>query len=262
MKNEGQEAFLKKINGFMPGISLDCVVFGYRERGLKVLLLKFKGVDAWALPGGFLPMDREMDATASEVLYERTGVRDIFLRQFHTFDALDRCWDCNPLSKRVFESLLGLWPDSHKERLKAFFNQRFLSTAYMALVHANRVQPVADYASEQCAWVDLNEIPSLVLDHRLIVDTALKHLREQINYLPIGRSLLPDRFTMSEMQSLYEAILGRTLDRGNFQRKILKLGFLHRHGKLMTGARNKAPYLYSIDQTAYEQMLGDGLGFH
>ncbi len=253
--------FVNRMKGFLPGISLDCVVFGYHERSLKVLLLRYRNTQAWALPGGFLPGDREMDEVASEILDERTGVGDIFLQQFQTFASLDRGWESNELSSRVFERLLGQWPEDAVPSLKAWLGQRFISTGYVALVESERVVPKPDALSEECRWIAVDELPPLVLDHLHIIESALRFMRTRMNYLPIGRSLLSQRFTMSELQSLYEAILGKSLDRGNFQRKMLKLGVLVRHEKLMTGAANKAPYLYSIDEEVYDRLLRDGIGF-
>ncbi len=261
MTEEYHRNFLNRMNGFMPGVSMDCVVFGYHDQNLQVLLLRYKNTRAWALPGGFLPRDREMDEVASEILDERTGVGDIFLQQFQTFASLDRGWGSNALSRQVFEQLLKQWPKDQVPALKAWLNQRFISTAYVALVEAERVNPKPDSLSAECRWIAFDELPQLVLDHELIVRQALRFIQTRMNYLPVGRSLLAERFTMSELQSLYEAILGKSLDRGNFQRKMLKLGVLVRHEKRMTGAANKAPYLYSIDHEVYDRLLRDGIGF-
>ena len=110
-------------------------------------------------------------------------------------------------------------------------------------------------------WVSLSELPVLILDHKEILNKALEHLRIRLNYLPIGRSLLAPEFTMADLQKLYEAILGKKLERSNFQRKILKLGMLVRGEKQMAGGAHKAPYLYSIDNERYEELLKEGIGF-
>lgn len=261
MAEDFYRIFLNRMKGFMPGISMDCVLFGYHDQTLQVLLLRYKNTKAWALPGGFLPRDREMDEVASEILDERTGVGDIFLQQFQTFASLDRGWQRNALSSEVLERMLKLWPEDEVPALKAWLNQRFISTAYVALVESERVDPKPDSLSSECRWIAVDELPPLVLDHERIVQNALRFVRTRMNYLPVGRSLLAERFTMSELQSLYEAILGKSLDRGNFQRKMLKLGVLIRHEKLMTGAANKAPYLYSIDHGVYDRLVRDGIGF-
>ncbi len=259
MLNQQSQSFYEMIQDFVPSISLDCVVFGYRDKVLKVLLLKYKGTDTWALPGGFLPKDAEMQEVVSTILYERTGVENIFLSQFHTFSSVARGW--KDRDKENFEIIKSLWPEVYRDKLEKWFDQRFISTAFMALVDASLTNPVPDEISDECGWISMDQLPALALDHGEIIQEAKKQLRQRINYLPLGRSLLPDRFTMYELQSLYEAVLGKKLDRGNFQRKMVKLGILNRHEKLMTGASNKAPYLYSINDKVYDQLIKDGIGF-
>lgn len=246
---------------FLPSISLDCVVFGYKEKSLHVLLLRYAETHAWALPGGFLPRGSTMEEVVSDVLYERTGVRDIFLQQYHTFSSVHRGWHETENDRSNFDLIRAKWPEAQREELQAWFDQRFVSTAFLALVDASKVNPSPDELSDACEWVAVDKLPVLSLDHQEMVDKALRQLRLMINYLPVGRTLLPERFTMSDLQALYEAILGANLDRGNFQRKIIKLGFLERHEKLMTGASNKAPFLYSINDKVYDQLLEEGIGF-
>ncbi len=250
-----------RIRTFVPGISLDCVVFGYSEGVLKVLLLKYYDVEAWGLPGGFLQSDMEMHQAANEVLYKRTGLRDVFLTQYHTFSSLNRGWDVNKRSMSAINQVRSIWPDKHKAELEAWFYQRFISTAFLALIQADKASLSNDHISEFCEWKPISDLPPLVLDHRLMIEMALEYLKVQINYMPVGKFLLADKFTMSDVQILYETILQKTLDRGNFQRKMLKLGIFKRHEKLMTGASNKAPFLYSIDDEAYNKLLKEGIGF-
>lgn len=253
--------FVKDLKGYVAGVSLDCVVFGYREGILNVLVLKHRNVDAWSLPGGFLPSDMDMQDAAHIILNKRTGLQDVFLTQYQTFSSLNRGWDVNEQSKLAIQQVQSTWQEHHKEVLTKWFHQRFISTAYLALIDAGKASLTADYLSERCEWKPITDLPTLVLDHGLMIEMALKFLRIQINYLPIGKSLLPNKFTMSDLQTLYESILQKKLDRGNFQRKMLRLGILIRHEKLMTGASNKAPFLYSIDKDAYNLLLSEGISF-
>ncbi len=126
---------ISRIRKFVPGISLDCVVFGYRDGVLKVLLLKYYNVEAWGLPGGFLQSDMEMHQAVNEVLYKRTGLRDVFLTQYHTFSSLNRGWDVNKRSKSAINQVQSIWPEKHKAELEAWFYQRFISTAFL---HSSR----------------------------------------------------------------------------------------------------------------------------
>ena len=261
MERDSIGSFLNKIANCVPGISLDCVVFGYQQGSLHVLLLKYRNTEAWALPGGFLPRNAEMDDAVSVILEERTKVGGIFMDQFHTFSSLDRNWDFNELSRSTFQQVSANWSARERSILEPWFRQRFISTAYVALVDPGKVVPKPDFTSEECTWVPVQHLPPLVLDHREMIDKALQHVRTQVNFFPVGRSLLGEKFTLGDLRSLYEVILGKKLDRGNFQRKIMKLNMLTRHEKLMTGAQNKAPYLYSIDDRVYDQLLEDGIGF-
>lgn len=260
MHNPESDHFVDR-DDLVPGVSIDCVVFGYHNKVLHVLIMKYFDSNAWALPGGFLPKDKEMKTVASEVLADRAGVSDVFFQQLFTFDSLNRGWDCNELSQKTLSGVLNRFTPEERENLASIFKQRYVSTAYFALVNSNEVIPKPDSLSEKCEWVAVSELPPMVLDHELMVNKALERLRIQLNYLPIGRSLLNEKFTMSDFQSLYESILQRKLDRGNFQRKILKLNILIRHEKLMTGAQNKAPYLYSINNAVYDELLKSGIGF-
>ncbi|MEM7487226.1 MAG: NUDIX hydrolase [Bacteroidota bacterium] len=261
MKETDFYSLENKIKTFVPGISLDCVVFGYQDRSLHILLLKCRNTDVWALPGGFLPANSEMEEEACNILEERTGAKNIYLTQFYTFSSLKRGWNCNELSAKTFRLARSIWPKEFLPTFDLWFNQRFISTAFVALVDAKKVTPTPDFISEACLWVPVKELPQLILDHGVIIKKALEYLRTRINYLPIGKELLDEKFTMIDLQVLYEAILGKQLDRGNFYRKIMKLNMLKRHEKLMTGAQNKAPYLYSIDNKVYDQLIINGIGF-
>jgi len=121
------------------------------------------------------------------------------------------------------------------------------------------VDPKQDFLSLKCEWCDINAFPSLVLDHREIVEKALQTLRQNINFQPIGINLLPKEFTMPELQHLYETILGRALDRRNFQKRILAYNIVSRLPQKRTGGAYKAPYLYAFNEATYQQALQNGL---
>jgi hypothetical protein len=137
--------------------------------------------------------------------------------------------------------------------------QRFITIGYYALVDYNKVDPQPDTFFIQCAWHHLDQLPDLLLDHRQIVEKALEALRMQLNYQPIGYNLLPKEFTLKNLQVIYETILGRKLDRSNFNRKILSYGILQKKDKQYTGGAHKAPFLYAFDKKAYFKALQYGL---
>jgi len=237
----------------MPGLSIDCVIIGFDAGALNILVMKLYEMDTWILPGGFIRLDEHMDHAASRILEERTGLKLPYLQQFYTFGDEDR---------RDISAFLGsLKPQDLTSELVKWLKQRFISTGYLSLVDLRKSKPTPDALSEACRWIPLKELPELLFDHRDIVRKALDHIRNQINYMPVGKSLLPAKFTMKDLQLLYESILDRELDRGNFQKKMLKLGFLLRQEKKKGGGSHKAPYLYSFDLLKYNELLKKGIGF-
>lgn len=241
------------IEKFCPGISVDCVVFGFEEGELKVLLLKWKDLNLWALPGGHIFKDEDIDQASLRVLNQRTGLDNVFLNQFKTFGEVDR------IQKEVMKPFLNA--SFIPPQLKSWFQQRFVTIGYLALLDINEAKITKDELSDDIGWVSIHNLPELVFDHQHIVQAALDELKLQLNYLPIGINLLPKKFTMGELQKLYENILGRTLDRANFQKKILKLDILERLEKKNTGKAHKAPYLYKFAVKKYLDRLNQGIGF-
>jgi len=235
---------------FLHHISLDCVVFGFHDNQLKVLLIRRKYTKEWALPGGFVREDESIEVAAKRVLQERTGIDDIFLKQFNVFSEPERA-KSNPVVKD-----LG---DSGAELHLEWFNQRFISVGFYALVDFSKVEPTPDSISDLCEWKNLDNIDSLILDHSQILNKALETLRLQLNYQPLGYNLLPERFTMPELQKLYETILAKELDRRNFQRKMLSYGILNKLEERKTGGAYKAPYLYEFNLENYQKALQNGL---
>ncbi len=236
---------------FHPGLSLDCVIFGFHDTQLKVLLLKMKYTEGWALPGGFVLKDESLENAAYRALKDRTGLDNIFLNQFYVFGEPARA-DAN-YNEQLLDNI------SLDPALKAFFKQRFITVGYYALVDFSHTVPRPDDISEECRWWNLLEMPPLIIDHDKILNKALETLRLQLRYQPIGYNLLPEKFTMPELQKLYETILGKTLDRRNFQRKILSYGILKKLNETRKGGAHKAPYLYSFDLENYQKALEQGL---
>jgi 8-oxo-dGTP diphosphatase len=235
---------------YLPSLSLDCVIFGFHENQLKILLLKMKNAGLWALPGGFILKNEDVDAAAERVLKERTGLEEIFLQQFNVFGEPKRS---DPNFHRKYLKAEGIAiEDSH------WLLQRFVTVGYYALVEYSFVTPRPDSFSEACTWRDIDKLPELMMDHRQILEKALEVLRQHLNYHPVGYNLLPEKFTMPGLQALYETILDKKLDRRNFQRKILSFGILRRLKEKKKGVAHKAPYLYSFDLRKYNRALKEG----
>lgn len=251
-KQEIKDHYISGHKKYLRHISVDCVIFGFHKNELKVLLLKANYAGMWALPGGFILKDEHMDEAAKRILEQRTGLTEIYLQQFHVFSEPGRS------TKRVNKQFLK---NVGIEGEESWMFDRFITVGYSALVDFTKAQPVADIFSDACEWFDIHKVPEMILDHNLILDTALNSLQLHLNYQPVGYNLLPEKFTMPELLKLYETILGRTLDRRNFQRKIISTGILKKLNETKKGVAHKAPYYYKFDLRKYQKALKAGMGF-
>jgi len=225
-------------------LSIDCVIFGYKEKELKVLVPKLGFEEnLWALPGGFVKQEEGIDQAALRILEERTSITDIYLEQFRVFGQ----------ERRINQELLANIGEMKNSLLSsgaidasalAFLSKRIVSIGYYALVDINKVTPQKIAMDESIDWIHVQELPKMIIDHQEIVRYGLETLRQNLDQKLIGFNLLPETFTMREVQELYEAVYDRPFARNNFQKKILDLNVLERLEKKFTGASNKAPYLY------------------
>ena len=214
-------------------LTVDCVVFGLDETDLKVLLIQRKLAPfqhAWALPGGFVRVDETIDAAARRELQEEAGVTDVYLEQLYTFgDPLDR----DP-------------------------RERVVTVAYYALAKLSdhRIRAATDAMG--VGWFSLDDLPKLAFDHDSILQLAHERLRGKVRYAPIGFELLPPRFSLTQLQRLYEMILGSELDKRNFRKKILAMDLLVETDEVEQGVRHRAARLYRFDRRKYERLLKQG----
>lgn len=248
------EAFIQ--NGHeqhLPHLSIDCAVFGYHQNQLKILLIKWLESGNWSLPGGFVRRQESVDVAAQRILCSRTGLTDVYLEQFKVFGDAGRT--NTPDTKTIILAAgVQIKPDN-------WMLQRMVSVGYYALVDFSEVNPTPDFLSESCQWWDLAALPPLLFDHTAIVKDALKALQQHLKNKPIGYSLLPEKFTMTEFRRLYETILGRPIDRGNFEKKMLKLGILDRLDEVKSGVTFKPPFLYTFNLPKYQELLNADFGF-
>ncbi|MEO8416493.1 MAG: NUDIX domain-containing protein [Ginsengibacter sp.] len=251
-EKEIRDHYLHGHEKYLRHISVDCVIFGFHNNELKVLLLKARYAGRWALPGGFILKDEHMDLAAQRILKHRTGLDEIYLRQFHAFS------DPGRSTKKINQQFLK---NVGMKNEKSWMFERFITIGYSALVDFTKVTPVPDTISDACEWFSLNGVPEMILDHRYILDEALQNLRLQLNFHPVGFNLLPKKFTMPELQKLYETILDKKLDRRNFQRKITATGILKRLNETRKGVAHKAPFYYKFVMREYEKALRAGMGF-
>jgi 8-oxo-dGTP diphosphatase len=218
-----------------PALTVDCVVFGLDEEDLKVLLIQrdiepFKG--RWALPGGFVRMHESLDEAARRELQEETGLERVYLEQLFTFGDIDR----DP-------------------------RDRVVSVAHYALVKLgdHRVRAATD--AREAAWFAVWDTPSLAFDHGRILQAALARLKGKVRYQPLGFELLPPKFTLSQLQRVYEKILERSLDKRNFRKKILSMDLLVELDEVEQDVAHRAARLYRFDRKKYRELEKAGFNF-
>ena len=221
---------------YMPGLSVDAVIFGFHNDKLKVLLSHVGDASYFGLPGGFVRKDEDLDDAALRILQERTGFENIYLEQFYTSGKKDRSNE--KMMKDLIEKVIGKGPEIN------WFRQRFVSVCYYALIDDTKVKPSAEILFGEFKWFDINRVPKLIFDHNLIIKKALATLRSDLDEKLVGFNLVGETFTMNALQKLYEAVYQEKLVRTNFQRKMLSLGVLERLEKHYNGKSHKAPYLY------------------
>lgn len=218
-----------------PAVTVDCVIFGLDENELKVLLIRrgqepFAG--KWALPGGFVGMEESLEEAARRELEEETGLKQVYMEQLYTFGEVGR----DPRG-------------------------RVITVAYFALTRA-LAQPVrAATDADAAAWFGMSELPRLAFDHAAILKTARQRLTSKVRYQPIGFALLPARFTLTQLQRMYEVILGRELDKRNFRKKVLEMEVLVETDELETGVPHRAARLWRFDKRRYDELEQSGVNF-
>lgn len=225
-------------------VQIDCVIFGYEETQLKVLVSKinYKG-DFYSLPSGYIYQAEDTDHAAKRILKERTGISDIYLEQFKIFGKADKG------RKEFLDDLIKLnYPNQANRAIEnpnyQWFINRFISIGYYALVDIKKTTPTPAEVDESIGWHNVHDVPKLIMDYNEIFEEGLKALKRDIDDKLNVFNLLPESFTMKEVQEIYETIFEKEYIRTNFQKKILDMNVLERLEKKYTGAKNKAPYLY------------------
>lgn len=224
-----------KLPSFDSVFSIDCVIFGFEAGELKILLIErnvepFK--DWRALPGYIVEQDESIDDAAERILYELSGLRDLHMQQFHTFGEVNR----------------------HPQG-------RVITVAYYALIRINgqkELKPITHYA-RRAFWHPVNDLPKLAFDHTEIFKTGFNTIRNSLHHQPIAFELLPEKFTLTQLQSLYEAVLNKKLDKRNFRKKMLSYGFLKELDEKQKGVSYRAAKLYKFDRRKYAKIFSNDL---
>lgn len=225
---------------YIPQLSIDSVIFGYQDKKLKVLISKLNfGEELYTLPGGFIQQTESIEEAASRILEERTGLKKIYLEQYRAFGAIDRL-------NNIFDdpTLKNTWESKENMIDLEWLIKRFVSIGFYALIDINKVSISKTEFDESVSWINITELPKLIMDHNEMIVYALEALRAHLDRRLLGFNLLPETFTMKELQQLYEAVYDKPFPNNNFQKKMLALNVLERLDKKFTGAANKAPYMY------------------
>lgn len=215
-------------------VAVDCIIFGFDGLQLKALLIK-RGfepeIGKWSLMGGFVSENESTDEAAIRVLHQLTGMTNIYMEQLYCFSDVNR----DPAG-------------------------RVISLAYYALIN------IADYSEQlqlehEARWFSLDSIPKLIFDHNEMLKKAKERLQEKVTNHPVGFELLPDKFTLPQLQNLYEAIYGEPLDKRNFTRKILSLEILNKLNEKEKESSRKGAFYYVFDKAKYNKLHQEGVKF-
>lgn len=219
----------------MDAFSIDCVVFGFDNGILEVLLVQHgEGISKgkWALPGGWIKKKESPDNAAHRLLGELTGLDDIYLEQLKAFGEPDR-----------------------------FPSRRVITIGYYALVKREDYNVKAGFTASDAKWYKINDVPNLIYDHDEILAFSLKHLRNRVRQTPVGFNLLPEKFTLLQLMHLYEEILGVEMDKSNFRRKILHMKLLLALDEKQQDVSHRAAKLYKFDSDIYDRLTQKGFNF-
>lgn len=207
-------------------VGIDCIIFGFEKEQLSLLLLQRNFEPAkgqWSLMGGFVQKNESADDAAKRVLYELTGLKDVYMEHIGAFGKINR----DP-------------------------GERVISLAYYALINTNKYDREL-VQRHNAYWVNIDEIPDLIFDHNQMVEKARTAMKEKASTAPIGFNLLPELFTLTQLQSLYEAIYGEPMDKRNFRKRIADMGYIEKTDKIDKTGSKRGAYLYKFNDKAYQR---------
>jgi 8-oxo-dGTP diphosphatase len=228
-------ASVRFTDDIIEAVSIDCLIFGFRHGELDILLIKHaEGISKgrWALPGGWILRDEGIDTAASRLLTSLTGVSNIFLEQLRAFGEVNR-----------------------------YPGKRVITIAYYALINADNYSLSAGFTASDARWFKLHDVPRLPYDHNKILKTGFQYLQHKVRHEPIGFNLLPKKFTLHDIQKLYEALLGTEMDKPNFRRKLLNMNLLVPCDEKQRDVSHRAANFYRFDKKIYKQLKESGFTF-
>lgn len=220
---------------FVFGLSVDCVIFGYQDGEIKVLLVQrslepFK--DHWALIGDLVEPDQNLSDAANNVLEKLTGLKNIYMKQFFAFGSVDR----HPLD-------------------------RVVTVGYFSLLNSLSYNPIASSWAKSAEWFSINDLPELAFDHHNILLKGIETLKNEVRQKPTGFELLPLKFTLLELQLLYETLLGYKFDKSNFRKKMLEMNILLPLNEVKENVAHRPAKLFQFDEKRYKKLEKEGFAF-
>lgn len=238
---------------YRPEVTVDCAIFGYHDGVLQLLLVKNKIITGWCLPGGYVKRSENLDEAAARITEERTGIGNLFLKQFKTFG--------EPGRNKVID-----FDHDNFYAITGFNTGEFdwlkvdsVSIGFYAITDIVNTKPRADFFSSECRWFPVDKLPKLGFDHNEMVREALFTMRMHLYHFPIGQSLLPEKFTLKEIKSFYETMSGKELNATNFPNKLISLGLIVKTNEKRNIGAHRSPTYYKFEKKAYKKALQVGL---
>ncbi|MFG4003338.1 NUDIX hydrolase [Flavobacterium aquidurense] len=232
---------------------MDNVIFGYHEKELKVLLVRNPEIPKWMLPGGYIKKTESVEKAALRVASQRTGLHNLFLKQFKIFSEPGRNKDSD-ITPETLSAVTGF----KYESTHWLFDQ-MATVGFYTLTEFSKVLIDGSSHEEELCWWDINNLPPMIYDHSQITNEALQALRNNIYHFPIGYELLPEKFTLPEIRILYQTILGKEMDDRNFARKLMAQNIIIKLDEMRYTPGHRSPYLYTFNKTAYNTALDHGI---
>jgi ADP-ribose pyrophosphatase YjhB (NUDIX family) len=249
-----RDFFEKGYLTYRSNVTVDCAIFGYHDGELQLLLVKNKLITKWCLPGGYVKKTEKLETAAARITKERTGIAGLFFKQFKTFGDPQRNKAQGTVDLNKLNELLGL-----KLKDDNWLMNETVSVGFYAISDIVNTKPKADLLSSECRWFPVNNLPRLGFDHDEMVIEAVTAMRIHLYHFPIGKNLLPEKFTLKEIKLFYEIMSGKTLHITNFPNKLISLGVIKKLNEKKNIGAHRSPTFYKFNDRIYEKALKEGL---
>ncbi|MEO7989999.1 MAG: NUDIX domain-containing protein [Chryseolinea sp.] len=238
---------------YRPNTTVDCVIFGFHEGKLKVLLMKNKIFTMWCLPGGYIKKEETLEEAASRIANYRTGINNLFLKQFKAFGDPDRN-EAHSVNFHELSKFVKLDPGK-----PGWLAGPTVSIGFYAITDIQNVKPTPDFFSTACEWFPINKLPKIGFAQDEVIREALFSMRIHLYHFPIGKNLLPEKFTLREIKEFYEVMSGKELNASNFPNKLISIGLIKKTSETRQIGAHRSPTYYTFNKKAYEKALKEGL---